>query len=164
MTPMSRLKNNLDLFSQLLNPIFKEVNLNKSAPKSFTTEFCGEYTTDINRGVENDFVKLFKTSDKDKYIMAFVFDYIDLPEAEQKIHYSIKVDQPTSKFDYIITTDKMTVNEFKEKLNSVNSILKDTQFLDYDKVIKIVTNEFIPDFTAKAQSIGHIKSKRNKMK
>jgi hypothetical protein len=173
MTPMTRLKNNLDTLTMLIEGSFKEVNLNKSSPKEFYTSWCGEVTHNMHRGVESDFIKIFNPINKSSYSMAFIFDYINLPEEDQRIQYTIKNGEPSKTNDYIISSEKMTVNEFKEKLNLVNVQLKENTSLNDSKIIEAIANQFIPGFSDKVKItssnnvtkiISYAKTQKPKMK
>lgn len=168
MTPMTKLKNNIDLFKSLIGSKFNEVNLNKSAPKDFYTDWCGEVTHHHHTGVVNDFVKLFSIKfNKDHYYnMAFVFDYMDLPETEHKIQYSIKVKEKDFPKDYIVSTEKMSVNDFKEKLNEINKKLKDMEAPKYNEVINVLNDHFMPNFKEKVNEAKYtdFQKRRNKIK
>lgn len=148
MTPMTKLKNNLDTFKSLAGSQFKEVNLNKSSPKEHYQSWCGDVTFHESVGVMNDFLKLFNIKfNKDNYYgIAFIFDYIDLPENEHKVQYSIKIKEKDYPKEYFITSEKMEVNEFKDKLNQVNKNLKALSNPTYSEVMDTLHDVFIPDF------------------
>jgi hypothetical protein len=164
MTPMKKLTNNIETFKSLIGSDFKEVNLNKSSPKEFYTSWCGEITHHEHVGVMNDFVKLFciKFNKDSYYNMAFVFDYIDLPDSEHKISYSIKIKEKDYPKDYIIATEKMTVTEFKESLNLVNKKLTELDNSNHEKILKIVNESFIPNFNEKVKETKYGSQKKFK--
>lgn len=165
MTPMTKIKNNLDTFKSLAGNQFKEVNLNKSSPKEYYESWCGEVTFHESLGVTNDFLKLFTIKfNKDSYYgIAFIFDYIDLPETEHKGQYSIKIKEKDYPKEYFLTSEKMSVNEFKDKLNQVNKQLKEIENPSYIQVMDNLHSVFIPDFDQQAK-LAKYTTKKSKMK
>lgn len=69
MNPMKELKSEFDLFKTFLNNDFKEINLNKSAPKVVQLQMVpdywlcnhpSDYKVIEKKGVQSDFIKIFK--------------------------------------------------------------------------------------------------------
>lgn len=166
---MTKIKNNLDTFKSLIGNEFNEVNLNKSNPHEYYDSWCGDVTHHKSAGVMNDFLKLFTINiDKDNsYGFAFIFDYIDLQEVYQKVQYSIKikekVKEKNSPREYFITSQKMEVSEFKDKLNQVNKELKKLSNPNYQEIINTLHNSFIPDFDNQVK-LEKYTTNKNKMK
>lgn len=146
MTPMTQLKNNLETFAALLGSSFKELTLNKSAPKDYVSFWCGDRTEHYDKGVRSDFIRIFevKFNKEDSYSMAFSFSYIDLPKDEQTVQFSLKTG---GRNDSTVSSDTMTVNEFKTHLNSLNKAMKEKAPLAYNESIEIVCAEFVPHCT-----------------
>ena len=162
MTPMTQLKNNLDYFKLLIGTDFEEINLNKSAPKSFTPNWCGEYGDTIeHKGVQSDFLKIFKVqfNAEDTYSIAFRFNYIDV--AEPSIEVSIKVGG--EKY-FIVASEPMNVSAFKDKLNCVNKMLQTEDSIAYDEVIDIVILEFIPSYKEKIDYAQKVNSGKKRIR
>lgn len=135
---MQTLKNNLLTLSEKLEG-FKEVNLNKSQPKdkwiqNIDDEYVLSFPNDdknfthfTKKEVKSDFIKIFKAkTKKEKYSIAFHFTYLNI--AESQIQCSIKEGE-----DFYVT-EKMNINEFKEKLNKLNNTL------DTKEVKEIIDN------------------------
>ena len=164
MTPMARIKNNIDVFKSLIGNQFNEVNLNKSAPKEYYENWCGEVIHHNNPGVMNDFLKLFtiEFSNGNIYGIAFIFDYIDLPQSEHKIQYSIKIKDQKHPKETIINSDKMSINDFKDKLNEVNTKLKEKSNPTHMEVITTLNNIYISDFDEKVKAAKYTKKNRIK--
>lgn len=124
MTPMQILKNNLNTLSQKLES-FQEINLNKAKAKevwvqnmddeyilSFPDE-PGNMSYYSKKEVKSDFIKIFKAkTKKQKYSIAFHFEYLVV--ADPFVQCSIK------EGDAFSITEKMSLADFKEKLNQLN--------------------------------------------
>lgn len=140
MTPMQSLKNQFDEFKLIVkNNGFEELNLNKSEPKTTTSSFCGETTVHENKGVKNDFIKLFKIkfNKENAYSIGFAFKYLELKEQEYKIAVSLKKGE-----DQYFASKDLSLQEFKEIFNNVLKNCKEKQDLNYEKIIQLVTNDF----------------------
>jgi hypothetical protein len=144
MTPMQQTKPLFDTFKKLIPKTFKQLTLNKSSIREFTTSFCGEPTTQVNRGVKSDFVKTFtlKQNAKDCFSIGFTFMYIGLLGDDRTVQLSLKVgtDNPTM---YI--GNEMTVAQFKVWFTELNSGI--TPELDSRAFIALVKNRINPTKT-----------------
>jgi hypothetical protein len=118
LTPMKRYAHQLQEFRHYLPSGFKEVQLNKKAEKYAYA--AGESYHD--KGVENDFVMIFKTPFND-ISFAFAFSFQDLPLDKQHVFASIKKGKDNSS---IQNSMPLTILEFKEKINTFNSWAKET--------------------------------------
>lgn len=136
MTPMNKIKTQIDKLKSFLGEDFVEVNLNKSAPKEGIDY---GYSVDYAKtGVASDFIKMIKIKNKENlYSLGFVFDYINLTETEQKISYSLKIETPKKKSGDFFTSKKFSVEEFKEKINFIN---KEIEEMEQPKQIMDIIN------------------------
>ena len=171
MTPMQKLKNNLDLFKELIGDKFTEIQLNKAAEKSTTVgdSWSGDNITYEKKGVKNDFLKIYrvKLNKEDNYSFAFNFTYIDLAEKDHAVEYTFKLgtDNPL-----IISSEKMNIEEFKTKLNEVNTNLKiaiennNNQPIDFTEVIELVGKHFIEDYDSKLNYTTKINSGKKRVR
>lgn len=115
MTPMKRYSINMQELRSHLKPFFSELTLNKSKPKNY---YAGGVSSD-NAGVESDFILIF--SDKTKNVsFALSFTYIDLDVSQQTVQASVKSSKSN---DDIESSESMTLDEFKVKINSFNKWL-----------------------------------------
>ncbi len=138
MTPMQILKPQFDEFKSLIKG-FKELSLNKSEPKVFVSQFCGDRTVHENRGVQADFIKLFKMkyNKEDSFSIGFEFKYIGLSDSDSRINVSIKNGEES----YFLS-DYLSIDQFKEKFIFLINELKQSKGLDTQKIIDVVTNGF----------------------
>lgn len=142
LTPMQQTKNHFDTFAKLLGSNFKQTNLNKSSPKSYTDHFCGEKTEYINKGVKSDFIRTFKLNqDEHIYSLGFSFSFnenLSNPSISFSCTDSYKNIKRFSKT--IVVND---INELKNKMNQVNSTLKElSNSLDCEK-LNLIQLEFL---------------------
>lgn len=111
-TPMKRFRNSLNKFSEICQPYFKNVNLNKSSSKYNPIEYS------YSKGVESEFISIFKSNLTD-LSFAFSFTYMNLETEKQLVEVSHKILDN----DSIITTKPLSLEEFKNKLNLLNKEL-----------------------------------------
>lgn len=155
MTPMQKLKPQLEEFKNLLGSSFKEINLNKSDEKVHYAGFPdddGSRQEYINKGVRSDFIRLYRLqlNKENTYTFAFSFDYLDLTEDKFKVVFSHSVGKEEKVFSPKV---EMTVQECKEHLIKINSILNIMENCSNDEIIQIVKEEFLGvDYQLKPQS------------
>lgn len=131
---MQTLKNNFLQLSEKLNE-FNQINLNKAKAKDVVVqnvedEYYLTFPNDENnfsmyskKGVKSDFIKLFKSkTKKEKYSIGFHFEYLNVKEPV--IQCSIK------QGNNFMITDKMSLDDFKEKLNNLNLTLNNPSVED----------------------------------
>lgn len=138
---MQSLKNQFDEFKNLVKENgFEEINLNKSAPKTTTSSFCGERTIHENKGVQNDFIKLFKIkfNKENAYSIGFAFKYLELKEEDYKIMVSLKKGE-----DQFFVSKDYSLQEFKDIFNALLKEYKEKQDVNYEKIIASITNQFV---------------------
>lgn len=161
MTPMLRLKNIFETFQTLIGNGFKEAHLNKSSPKPawVVGDFQGQEASWSTKGVESDFLKFFKVkfNADDYYSIGFRFYYIDIPEDEQKIQFSLK---SGFKKDKLLNSKEFSVAEFKEIMKKVNNDLKTEENLSYYDVVDIICSQFIPEHINTIRKVHKNKSGR----
>lgn len=135
---MQMLKNNFDEFKGLM-PEFKELTLNKSEPKFFVSDFCGEHEVHENRGVKSDFIKIFKVkyNKENQRSIGFEFKYLNLNEEDFKVKVSIKEGEENLFFG-----EFLTVEEFKKKFVKVISEMKSSEGLNDKDVVAKFKTEF----------------------
>lgn len=136
MTPMNKLKPQIDKLKTLIGSDFTELNLNKSAPKEgIDYGYSVEYA---KTGVVSDFIKMIKIKNKeDLYSLGFVFDYINLTEEDQKISYSLKIETPKNKSGDFYNSKKLSIEEFKERIISIN---KEIEQMEQPKQVMDIIN------------------------
>lgn len=132
-TPMQKLKNQFDKFKSIVTTQgFQELNLNKSEPKMFVGRCCDESTFFEDKGVKNDFVKIFKIKfNAEKfYNVGFTFNYLEVPE---NIVVSLKLSNGYLK------SKEYSVEEFKNLFLNVLADIKET---NYERTVEIIKNSF----------------------
>lgn len=152
MTPMQKLKSQFDEFKVYLGTSFKEIVLNKSEHKEYYSNFCGEITEHINKGVKSDFVRLYRLqyNKEDTTTLGFSFSYLDLEEKDYKVSFTLSVGKDIKVFSKKL---EMTIEECKTHLNSINTILKVSENSSNEEIVEVVKEEFLgPDYSLKVQS------------
>lgn len=124
MTPMKRFSSAINTFRGNVNSYFKEVNLNKSAPKYDPTAWRDDKNS-YSKGVENDFIMIFNCKGIEPSF-AISFTYIGLPPEEHKVEVSIKKGKDNKS---IVTTGEMSLEDFRIKLNEMNKLFNDKAFI-----------------------------------
>jgi hypothetical protein len=153
MTPMHILKNNMETFAENISIQFKDVNLNKAAPKTKEVQLVGDdlaaLTTEDSvqvvekKGVRSDFLRLFQAKTKDtNYSIGFHFTYIGKEEEDFRVACSLKTLDKQFDREKIIVSSDMTVEEFKEKINPLNLLIKEKNF-SVEEVVQLVSDSFI---------------------
>lgn len=154
MTPMHILKNNMETFSENISIQFKDVNLNKAAPKTKEIKVVDEtlantltnedsVTVIDKKGVRTDFLRLFQAKTKDNnYSIGFHFTYIDREEEDFRISCSLKTLDKQFDRESLIVSSEMTIEEFKEKINPLNLLIKEKSF-SVEEVVQLVSDSFI---------------------
>lgn len=141
MTPMKRLSTGINTFRSHVTPFFKEVSLNKSAPKYNPNAWSSGYNS-YSKGVENDFIMIFNNPGLDPSF-AIAFTYINLPESECKVEVSIKKGKDNNS---IVTSGEMSVEDFRVKLNEINKAFQEKSYLknrDETSVLEKVSEIFL---------------------
>lgn len=154
MTPMHILKNNMETFADNISIQFKDVNLNKAAPKTKEVQVVDEtlanalpteesVTVIEKKGVRTDFLRLFQAKTKDtNYSIGFHFTYIGKNEEDFRVACSLKtLDKQFDRQNIIVSSD-MTIEEFKEKINPVNLLIKEKNF-SVEEIAQLVSDSFI---------------------
>ncbi len=154
MTPMQILKNNMETFAENISIQFKDVNLNKAAPKvkdvvlvdeSLANNLSNEESVQVieKKGVRTDFLRLFqaKTSENN-YSIGFHFTYIDKNEEDFRVACSLKtLNKQFDRVNLTVSPD-MTIEEFKEKINPLNLLIKEKNFT-VEEIVQLVSDSFI---------------------
>lgn len=129
MTPMKRLSSGINEFRLHTKDYFKEVNLNKSAPKYNLQAWVQE--KDIySKGVVSDFLMLFNANIIDQSF-AIAFTYIGLPVEEHKVEVTIKKGESNKS---IVSSGELSIEEFKAKLNKMNKEFQEKSYINRDEV------------------------------
>ncbi len=139
---MQQLKNPLDNFEAILSPKFTESHLNKAKAKTkfaqkADDEYCLSFPDENNietfekKEVKSDFVKLFKTKTKqENYSLGLHFYFLDREESNYVINVSLQTkNKINNSVDFIISRN-FSVEEFKEKLNIINSQLSENNTIE----------------------------------
>ena len=142
MTPMQKLKPQFDTFKSLLGSNVKEINLNKSEYKETYTGFCGEREQHIDKGVKSDFVRLYRVqhNKEDTYTVGFSFNYLDREEKDFKINFSCSLGLSEKVFSKKV---EMTVDECRDKLNKINSILNVMENINDVEILTVIQEEIL---------------------
>lgn len=158
MTPMEKLKPQLEQLKLSLGNKFEEINLNKSSYKEDYVGFCGEKTQYINKGVRSDFIRLYRAqfNNEQTYTLGFSFIYIDTEESKQKIVFSSSVGKDQKTFS---PKKEMSVEECRDSLKNILEQLNQRESLTFDDTIRIVQEEFL----GKNYQLNPV-SKKNKIK
>lgn len=152
-TPMAQLKGLMAELSDLLaRHGIKEVNLNKSAPKSFTPFNQGEPSgvTFVNKGVASDFIRLhqFSLSAEQTYAFGLKFSYLD-ESAPASVTLSLKIGKSGTEYSRIIAGETLSVEDAKTALRNtvrfLRTLSEDTSALDCAKQIAPLLMEGFSD-------------------
>lgn len=140
MTPMEKLKPQLEMLKLILGSKFEEINLNKSSYKEEYVGFCGEKTQYINKGVRSDFIRLYRAqfNNEQTYTLGFSFIYIDTEQSKQKVVFSSSVGKEQKSFS---PKKEMSIEECRESLKNI--VHKIDQNMTFDDKIRIVQEEFL---------------------
>lgn len=153
-TPMKRLSVGLNFFKNNIDLYFKEVNLNKSAPKY--NPYPDQGIDSTSKGVENDFITIFKSKYHEHLSFAISYTYIDKPLEEQIVEVSIKQGKDNKK---IRNSFPLSLEDFRLKLNKINAQFKDekiTTEVILDKVSSIFLDkelDFQKEFSKNAKNL-----------
>lgn len=153
MTPMHILKNNMETFAENISIQFKDVNLNKAAPKTKEVQLVGDDLAALTseesvqvvekKGVRSDFLRLFQAKTKEtNYSIGFHFTYIDKAEEDFRVNCSLKTLNKQFDREELIVSSDMTIEDFKEKINPLNLLLKEKSF-SVEEVVQLVSDSFI---------------------
>lgn len=129
MTPMKRLSSGINEFRLHTKAYFKEVNLNKSAPK-YNPQAWIQETDSYSKGVVSDFLMMFNANIIDQSF-AIAFTYIGLPVEEHKIEVTIKKGESNKS---IVSSGELSIEEFKAKLNKMNKEFQEKSYINRDEV------------------------------
>lgn len=143
MTPMKRLSVGINNFRGNITPFFKEVSLNKSAPKYNPYAWKNDENT-YSKGVENDFIMIFKNVGIEPSF-AIAFNYSNLPPEEHKVEITIKKGKEN---DSIVTSGQMSVEDFRVKLNEINKAFQEKSYLknrDETSILEKVSEIFLSE-------------------
>lgn len=141
MTPMKRLSNGINQLRNHVKVFFKEVNLNKSAPK-YNPYAWRDGDSSYSKGVENDFIMIFSCKGLEPSF-AISFTYIDLPVESQRIEVSIKKGKDNKS---IVTSGEMTLEDFRLKLNEINKTFEEKSYLknrDETTILETISEVFL---------------------
>lgn len=142
MTPMKRLSTGINQFRGQVSGYFKEINLNKSAPKYNPTAWRDSDTSSYSKGVENDFIMIFNCKGIDPSF-AISFTYIGLEADKQRVEVSIKKGKDNSS---IVSSGELTIEEFRLKLNEINKAFQEKSYLknrDETSILEKVSEIFL---------------------
>jgi hypothetical protein len=86
---------------------------------------------------------LFQAKTKDtNYSIGFHFTYIGKEEEDFRVACSLKTLDKQFDREKIIVSSDMTVEEFKEKINPLNLLIKEKNF-SVEEVVQLVSDSFI---------------------
>ena len=147
MTPSKRLQNHFKKFTDLLKPLYSKCNLNASKPKH--NPYGGDDGWgSTTQGVKSDLIYIYNPvisyfDGNPTHNFAFVFTYEGKEESEQTIRFQMKkyhrrkYDESDAEKesrlkvnDSILDSKEFSIDEFKEKMNTLNSILESESLKD----------------------------------
>lgn len=141
MTPMKRLSTGINNFRSHVTPFFREVSLNKSAPK-YNPHAWRDGENSYSKGIENDFIMIFNHHRLEPSF-AISFTYINLSESDQKVEVSIKKGKDNKS---IVSSGEMSIEEFRVKLNEINKAFQEKSYLknrDETSVLEKISEIFL---------------------
>lgn len=147
MTPSKRLQNHFKKLTNLLKPLYSKCNLNATKPKH--NPYGGDDGWgSTSQGVKSDLIYIYNPvisyfDGNPTHNFAFVFTYEGKEELEQTIRFQMKKyhrrkycesdDAKEARLkvnDSILDSEEFSVDEFKEKMNTLNSILESESLKD----------------------------------
>lgn len=140
-TPMKRLSTGINDFRNNVKPFFREVNLNKSAPK-YNAYAWRDDKNSYSKGVENDFIMIFNPHMIGPSF-AISFTFLELPLEKQKVEITIKKGVDNNS---IVTSGELSVEEFKTKLKEINKAFQEKSYMknrDETAIIEKVSEIFL---------------------
>ena len=95
-----------------------------------------------NKGVKSDFIRLYnlQLNKENTYTLSFSFDYLDLNETKNKIYFSCSLGKEEKLFSEKI---EMNVEQCRDHLKSINSILKVSENCSYDEILETIQKEIL---------------------
>lgn len=162
-TPMTRLSVGLKFFKDNVDLYFKEVNLNKSSPKY--NPYPDEGKDSRSKGVENDFITIFKSKYHENLSFAIAYTYMNKPLEEQTVEVSIKQGKDNKN---IRNSFPLSLEDFRLKLNQINAEFKNekiTTEVILDKVSSIFLEkelDFQKEFAKNAKNLQNFISEESK--
>lgn len=139
LTPMKRYKTAIDTLRSQVSGYSREVTLNKSESKRIPWAFSrgDKYET---KGVECDFIMIFESLQNKGFSFALTFTYIDKTQTEQMVRGSVKFGDEIDQTRY---GEDMSLENFKESLNTLNKNLDSLKHKDYDEIINVFSEVFL---------------------
>lgn len=139
LTPMKRYKTAIDKLRLQVSDHAHEFTLNKAQSRSIPWVFArsDKYET---KGVEADFIMIFESLENKGFSFALTFTYMDKAPEEQLVCGSVKFGDEVNQTRY---GEPMTLEKFKEALNTLNKKLSFIDNKNYDEIINVFSEEFL---------------------
>lgn len=139
LTPMKRYKAAIDNLRMQVSDYSHEFTLNKAQSRSIPWVFArsDKYET---KGVEADFIMIFESLENKGFSFALTFTYMDKAPEEQLVCGSVKFGDEVDQTRY---GEPMTLEKFKEALNTLNKKLSFIDNKNYDEIINVFSEEFL---------------------
>lgn len=139
LTPMKRYKTAIDKLRLQVSDHAHEFTLNKAQSRSIPWVFArsDKYET---KGVEADFIMIFESLENKGFSFALTFTYMDKAPEEQLVCGSVKFGDEVNQTRY---GEPMTLEKFKEALNTLNKKLSFIDNKNYDEIINVFSEVFL---------------------
>lgn len=139
LTPMKRYKTAIDNLRSQVSGHSHEFTLNKSESRRIPWVFSrsDKYET---KGVEADFIMIFESLENKGFSFALTFTYMDKAPEDQLVCGSVKFGDD---FDQTRYGEAMTLEKFKESLNTLNKKLITIHKKNYDEIINVFSEIFL---------------------
>lgn len=141
LTPMSRYKTGLTTLRHRMSGYSDELSLNKADSKSIPYPF-DKYGKGSTKGVESDFIMIFKDQYNKEVSFALVFDYINKSQDQQMVFGSIKFGNNDGE---IKTGAPMNLETFKNTLNAFNKTIENMKDRTFDKIMTAFSSAFMKE-------------------
>lgn len=141
LTPMSRYKTGLATLRYKMSAYSDELLLNKAQSKSIPYPF-DRYGKGSTKGVESDFILIFKDKQNKEVSFALIFDYIDKTPDQQMVFGSIKFGVNDGELK---TGAPMNLDTFKNTLNAFNKDIQNMKDKSFDKLMTAFSVAFMKE-------------------
>lgn len=150
MTPMQRYKTAINTFREnIAGHVGRELTLNKSESKSLPWMAQTRTGKSETKGVESDFIIIFRDKSNYDFSFALTFTYIDKPENEQTVAGTIKYGDDEKEFR---NGKPLKMEEFRVALNELNKVLANQKNKSFDSILNSFAQAFLKEeFSLKSE-------------
>lgn len=141
LTPMSRYKTGMTTLRHQMSAYSEELRLNKAQSKSIPYPF-DRYGKVSTKGVESDFIMIFKDKQNKEVSFALIFDYINKTADQQMVFGSIKFGVNDGE---IKTGAPMNLETFKNTLNEFNKTIGNMKNKTFEKIMTAFSVAFMKE-------------------